>query len=273
MKAHLERREKNIMKLYLAGGRAVPRAIQSCLAVQNKDVSSDSSFREYSHKLYILESFYYMNDKVKESIPCYRDFFLDSGAFTFMQNSKAHTDFDRYAEEYADFIKGNGIKKFFELDIDSVVGYAKVKQIRKNLEQRTGRQCVPVWHKSRGKEEFIRMCKEYSYVALGGIASGEFRRNEYKYFPWFIKTAHDNGAKIHGLGFTSLSGLKKYHFDSVDSTSWISGSQYGHLYKFDGKTMRIIGRPKNHRLADYKKAMANNFIEWCKFQRYAENKL
>lgn len=222
---------------------------------------------------YILDSFYYMDEETEKLIPYYGDFLLDSGAFTFIQNSKTHVDFDRYVEKYADFIKKNDIKKFFELDVDSVVGYDKVKQIRKHLEQRTGKQCIPVWHKSRGKEEFIQMCKEYPYVALGGIVSGEIKKNEYKYFPWFIKTAHDNGAKIHGLGFTSLAGMKKYHFDSVDSTAWTTGNRYGFLYKFDGKTMRKIDTPKNHRLADSKKTAVNNFVEWCKFQRYAENKL
>ena len=69
------------------------------------------------------------------------------------------------------------------------------------------------------------MCKEYNYVAIGGLVGGnaEYSSKYWRYFPWFIKTAHENGAKIHALGFTSLRGMAQYHFDSVDSTTWKSG--------------------------------------------------
>lgn len=221
------------------------------------------------HRPFILESFYYADEDTERLIPYFGDFLLDSGAFTFISNAKTHLDFNQYLEKYADFINRNHIDKFFELDIDSVVGYEKVKELRKTLEKLTGKQCIPVWHKSRGKDEFLRMCDEYPYVALGGIVSGEIKPEEYKYFPWFIQQAHSRGAKIHGLGFTQLKGLPKYHFDSVDSTAWTTGNRFGFIYKFDGKTMVKIKTPKNHRIADPRKAALINFDEWVKFQKYA----
>ena len=62
-------------------------------------------------------------------------FLLDSGAFTFMNNSKS-VDFDLYLDKYIDFIIEKNIKYFFELDIDSIVGYKKVLQLRERLERR-----------------------------------------------------------------------------------------------------------------------------------------
>lgn len=221
---------------------------------------------------YILESFYYADATTEKLIPYYGDFLLDSGAFTFMMGSKncKTLKWDEYANKYADFIKQNNVKKYFELDIDSIVGYEQVKILRNRLQKATGIQPIPVWHKSQRKEEFLRMADEYPYVALGGIVSKEWSKDEYKYFPWFINEAHKRGAKIHGLGFTNLEGIKKYHFDSVDSTAWLSGNRFGHIYQFNGTTMVKHEKPSNHKLADPRKAAIINFSEWIKFQKYAE---
>lgn len=220
---------------------------------------------------YILESFYYADATTEKLIPYYGDFLLDSGAFTFMMgNHKGEIKWQEYTEKYAAFININKINKFFELDIDSIVGYEKVKELRKLLESLTGKQPIPVWHKSRGKDEFLRMADEYKYVALGGIVSKEWSKDEHKFFPWFINEAHKRNAKNHGLGYTNLEGLKKYHFDSVDSTAWTAGNRFGYIYKFDGSTMKKYDAPPGHRLADTRKAALINFGEWVKFQNYAE---
>lgn len=153
------------------------------------------------NKPYILESFYYVNEDTERLLPYFGDFLLDSGAFTFMTNAKSHIDWNSYIERYAEFIKRNNIDKFFELDIDSVVGYDKVKEFRKKLELLTGKQCIPVWHKSRGIKEWINMCDEYDYVAIGGIVSKEIIEEQYKAFPAMISETHRRGAKVHGLGF------------------------------------------------------------------------
>lgn len=224
----------------------------------------------------ILESFYYARDNqtIQKLIPHLGGFLLDSGAFSFMQG-KAAVDWDRYIEDYAEFINRFNIDLFFELDIDSVVGLQEVERLRAKLERLTGKQPIPVWHKGRGKDYYYGMVKDYKYVALGGIAIKEIPKNIFeKSFPWFIRVAHDAGAKIHGLGYTSLDGIKKYHFDSVDSTAWLYGNRGGYLYKFDPKTgnMGKIDAPSGHRLKS-QDAARWNFNEWIKFQRYAEKYL
>lgn len=223
----------------------------------------------------ILQSFFYCNDYTqKVVIPNCRDFMLDSGAFTFMSSNKSTVDWDEYISKYAKFIKANEkIDKFFELDIDSVVGYEKVKEYRKRLEDLTGKKCIPVWHKSRGKEEFLKMCEEYPYVAIGGIVTKEITREQYPFFTWFINEAHKRKAKIHGLGFTNLEGLKKYHFDSVDSTSWTTGNRFGAIYQFNGETMIKHSKKEGQRLAQSRTAAIHNFTEWVKFQKYADKNL
>lgn len=226
-----------------------------------------------THKPYILESFYYADADTERLLPLFGDFMLDSGAFTFMQNSKIVVKWDEYIERYCDFINRNKIQKFFELDIDSAVGYEQVKEYRAKIERLTGKQVIPVWHKSRGIEDFKSMCDEYSYVAIGGVVTKEIKPEQYGVFPTMIAEAHRRKAKIHGLGFTSLNWLTKCHFDSVDSTAWTTGNRFGYVYQFNGKTMVKHDCPKGKRLSDSRKVALINYTEWIKFQKYAERNL
>lgn len=222
----------------------------------------------------ILESYYYADEWTEKTIPLISNFLLDSGAFTFMSNShKSKIDWKAYIDGYCDFINKNNVECFFELDIDSIVGYDNVLRIREYIEEKTGKKCIPVWHKSRGKEEFLRICDNYDYVAIGGIVTKEIKPNEYPFFTWFITEAHKRNCKIHGLGFTNLQGLTKYHFDSVDSTSWTTGNRFGSVYMFNGKTIVKYDKKQGQRLSDAKAVAIHNFNEWVKFQRYAKKNL
>ena len=225
---------------------------------------------------YILESFFYADKETERQIPYMGDFLLDSGAFTFMQSSKTHVDWNEYIERYADFVKRNKVKKYFELDIDAIVGYDKVLEYRKRLERLTGVQPIPVWHTNRGKDDFQRSAEEYPYVAIGGLVGtgkSEYAKKYWDMFPWFVKTAHKNKAKIHALGFTSDEGIRTFHFDSVDSTAWTAGNRFGFLYKFENGKMKKLLVPNGKRIADSKKAAQHNFDEWVKFQKWADTHL
>lgn len=221
---------------------------------------------------YILESFYYFRDWQKELVEKSELFLLDSGAFTFMNNFKGTVIWKDYVDRYAQFVKDNNIKYFFELDIDALIGYEQVKELTRYLEKQVGRKCIPVWHKGRGKDEFLRICKEYDYIAIGGIVTKEIKPNEYKYFKSLIDIAHKHNCKIHGLGFTNLKNLKILKFDSVDSTSWLSGSRFGQLNIYSNGRLKSVSY-KNKRIKDYKLADKFNLNEWLKFVKYADKNL
>lgn len=163
------------------------------------------------------------------------------------------------------------VKLFFELDIDSVVGLAEVERLRHKLERMTGKKPIPVWHKNRGKEYFVKMCEEYPYVAIGGIVTKEIPRKVYETaFPWFINTAHKHKAKIHGLGYTTVANLQKYRFDSVDSTAWLYGNRGGYICKFNPRTGLMEQMSKEGCRLKSREGAVNNFNEWVKLSRYAE---
>ena len=241
-------------------------------------IAGVSALKKYPSELsnckYILESFYSIKEWQIPFIKKCEMFLLDSGAFTFMNSQKRNVDFNEYLTRYINFINKYDIKYFFELDVDSIVGYEKVKQLRKRLENETGKKCIPVWHKSRGKEEYLKMCEEYDYVAIGGIVTKEITKDQYPFFTWFLNEAHKRNCKVHGLGFTNITNLPKYHFDSVDSTAWLYGNMSGSVYKFDANNgiMNTTKAPKGKQLIS--KAVAlNNFNEWVRFQKYARIRL
>lgn len=218
---------------------------------------------------YWLESFYSIKEWQIPYIKNANFFLLDSGAFTFMNNFKGKINWQEYIDKYADFIIKNDIKYFFELDIDSIVGYDKVKELTRYLENKVGRKCIPVWHRSRGLEEWKRLTKEYNYVAIGGIVTKEIKKKEYDVFIPLLEIAKENNCKVHGLGFTNLKLLHKYHFYSVDSTSWLSGGRFGQLYVFKNGNLKQISY-KDKRIKDYMQSHHFNIEEWLRFQDYAD---
>lgn len=250
------------MRVYLAGPEFAAGYVK-------KDESDPSIFRGAN----ILQSFYYCDDFTERVlIPQAKRFMLDSGAFTFFTKGEK-VNWDDYLVRYADFICRNNVTQFLELDIDRLVGYEKVLRMREDLERMTGKRCIPVWHKERGKDEFIKMCREYDYVAIGGVAKNPDGPKVVEFFPWFIKTAHEHGARIHGLGYTSISKLSEYHFDSVDSTAWVSGNQYGGVYQFTGNTIVKHKKPDGKRMCNAGRLALHNFTEWKKFAEWAETNL
>lgn len=243
------------MRLFLAG-------VDSFLGkfITEKEVGKN--------ELYLLESFYTVKNSHKY-FPLLKDFLLDSGAFTFMQSSKNHVNWEEYLNRYIAYINKYDIKNFFELDIDTITGYDYVKELRKRLETETGKKCMPVFHKIRGLKEWEKMCQEYPYVAIGTM-------HEYNGKPeilmYLLDIAKKYGTKVHGLGFTRLNLLDKVPFYSVDSTSWCCGNRFGFMEKFNGTTMEKIQKPINTRLKSAELSVRHNFKEWVKFQKYMDLK-
>lgn len=253
------------MKIYLAGTNGLKKEIL-------KGCVEPSKFN-------VLESYYSIQEWQLSFIPKFKNFLLDSGAFTFRQafinKRKNDIDWEQYTREYGLFVKKYDIKQFFEMDIDNIIDYSYVKKLRHILENNAERKCIPVWHVNRGKDDFIETCNNYPYIAIGGLVGKNVTYSQlHKIFPWFINTAHNCHCKIHGLGFTSVTKLPLYHFDSVDSTTWLNAGRFGELHQFcDGKIIRhgsVNKFGKYRSLKTPQNVALHNFCEWGKFNQYAE---
>lgn len=262
------------MNLYLAGCSTIEDIMDVYLAGLGSETNRANSRNDFDDKIFVLESFHYLKDWMLPYIKEKWNFLLDSGAFTFMNNLKnsKDIDWDNYVEKYAKCINDNDIDLFFELDIDVLVGIEEVERLRNKLEKLTNKKCIPVWHKSRGLDYWKQMCKDYEYVAIGGIAIGTIKRSQYDIFVPLLKIAKESNCKVHGLGFSSVEGMKKYKFYSTDSTTWSVGNRAGFLFQFKGDKMYRIEKPKGTRLNGTEAAI-HNFKEWIKFQKYAKRNL
>lgn len=240
------------MKLCLAGTSLVYESTRPLL----KDIP------------YLLESFYYFSNFQKPLINSADLFLLDSGAFTFMNSAKGKVNWAEYIDKYIAFINENDVKHYFELDIDVIVGYEEVKRIRAKLENETGKKSIPVWHKSRGIEEFKRLVNDYEYISIGGFVINEIKKNEYPLIRKMVEYAYNRGVKVHGLGFTPKD-VTQYKFYSVDSTTWSGTRRFGRVTIFNGKEMQNI-TPKQYGTDRGKQREIERIVikEWIKYQKY-----
>lgn len=238
------------MRLHLAGIKSYEKIISE----------SDCKF--------VLESFAYITQKLFDGLD-FEGFLLDSGAFTFLAQADNQINWTEYVERYAAFIVKNDIREFFELDIYKIIGTEKTEELRDYLEQLTGRQCMPVWHKHLGLEYLHKLSEEYSYIGFGGFVLRDIKLTEHKYIPALLDICRKNDCRVHGLGFTNMNSLEFCRFYSVDSTSWI-GTRFGNIYFFKDRKMVYLRDPKRRAK---KEATVHNLNEWVKFQHYAENNL
>ena len=180
---------------------------------------------------YILCSFYYLRQEIFEKILRKSELMIiDSGAHSFQKGKKV--DWVDYTKKYAEWIKENDCEKivgYFEMDVDNIIGYEKVLELRKILES-VSDKIIPVWHKNRGIQDFKKMCQQYEgrVIAITGFKNEDIKDDQYI---MFLKYAKKYGCKVHCLGMTRKKILDKVPFDYVDSSSWKQQAIYGKIGK------------------------------------------
>jgi len=218
--------------------------------------------------LYNLMSFYYLtkNDNYKEILRKSEEVMIDSGAHSFQKGKRVK--WYEYTESYAEWIKKHDCDKilgYFEMDVDNVIGYEKVLELRKILLKATNK-IIPVWHKNRGIEDYIDMCKNYEFdiVAISGFKNEDIVDSQYQRF---VNVAHKYGKKIHGLGMTRIDILDKVNFDSVDSSTWLQGVVYGRIdsLRFNKRVSRRFS--KEFAKENRKEIMYIAYLEAMEMQR------
>ena len=198
-------------------------------------LEASGEFAEINSKIpkykYILCSFYYLKQDVFETILKKSELMIiDSGAHSFQKGKKI--DWVEYTKKYAQWIEENDNDKivgYFEMDVDNVIEYKRVLELRKILES-VSNKIIPVWHKNRGIEDFKDMCKQYEgrVIAISGFKNEDIKDEQYM---MFLKYAKKYNCKVHCLGMTRKKILDTVPFDFVDSSSWKQASIYGRIGK------------------------------------------
>lgn len=209
---------------------------------------------------YILCSYYYLRQDVFLKILNKSELMIiDSGAHSFQKGKKVN--WKEYTKKYSEWIKNNDCNKivgYFEMDVDNILGYEKVLELRKILES-VSDKIIPVWHKNRGIVEYKKMCQKYAnkIIAITGFKNEDIKDEQYL---MFLKYAKKYNCKVHCLGMTRKKILDKVPFDYVDSSSWKQQAIYGRIgnkkvsKEFSKKSRSIV--------------MAESFKEAIKMQEH-----
>lgn len=215
---------------------------------------------------YNLMSFFYIKQRMQLAT-FIRDntdeILIDSGAHSFQKGKKV--DWLEYTKKYTEFIKEfdrPNVIGYFEMDVDNIIGYDKVLELRKLLEQ-VSNKIIPVWHKNRGIEEYKKMCRDYAgkVVAITGFKNEDIQDHQYL---MFLKYAKKYNCRVHCLGMTRKKVLDKVPSDYVDSSSWVQASIFGRIG--NGKVTKEFS--KNNR----ERVFLENYKEAKKMQDYYYNK-
>ena len=201
------------------------RVFLSALEASPEFYKIDENIEKYK---YNLMSFFYIKDmKIPEKIRNKSEFIIiDSGAHSFQKGKKV--DWVEFTKRYAEFIKQfdrPNVVGYFEMDVDNIIGYDKVLELRKILEN-VSNKIIPVWHKNRGLDEYKKMCRDYAgkVIAITGFKNEDIKDEQYL---MFLKYAKKYNCKVHCLGMTRKKVLDKVPFDFADSSSWKQQSIYG----------------------------------------------
>ena len=213
---------------------------------------------------YNLMSYYYVSKGAEAHAEVIRDrselILIDSGAHSFQFGIKV--EWEEYTRQYADFIRRfdrPNVLGYFEMDIENIIGYDNVKELRKILEAESDK-IIPVWHPERGIQDYHDMCQKYSgkVIAIGGFKGTDIKDNQ---FLMFLKTARRYNCKVHCLGMTRTQVLDKVPFDFTDSSSWVQCAIYGRTFVGRQRYAKAKGERKQRQLM-------LNYLQGMEMQAY-----
>ena len=245
------------------------------LSLQAHDYGGEYVFKKYKpEQLNVLLSFQYAEEIHGIHPKQFRNFMADSGAFTAM-NAGIKID-GKYIDSYIEWVKKFEIQNYIEMDLDEIVGYQETISIRKYIENKVGRQSIPVWHKERGFDEWKKMCMDYPYVAIslsGATSTSKWLAfHKYKPIQPLMNVARKNLCKVHALGCNKWGLMHRFHFYSVDSSCHSLGYRYGVIYQFKDGRIHTVKNTSQYML-NGRKIAEHNVDEMIKGAEYAFKKL
>lgn len=208
----------------------------------------------------VLLSYYYIRrrgiDEIEERLKKHRGMkiLIDSGAFTFFKDTKFQNKsvewWETYLKNYTEFIKAHRDYIFacVELDIDSLVGSEQVEKWREKyfypLEEE-GINIIYLYHLDKDMNYFTELCKKHSYVGFSYIEiKRELQEQELvdETIDKLFNIAKKYNTAIHGFAITGNKMLLKHPFLSADSTTYLTGAQFGTITYFENGTLKHLDK-------------------------------
>lgn len=198
--------------------------------------------RSYARRPSLLVSYIYLEafNRVRDKLK-YRDWVLDSGAYTAWRDGKKihNKQFCEDVSAIAGNGCGRGLAEVFALDVigDPQQSFRNAVQARDEY----GLNVVPTWHAGEPQACLLEMAAEFEKIAIGGMA-GTFEQTT----PGAKRKIVDNvfgkvwPKLIHGFGVGGPDILLNYPFDSADASNWATGPQcWGQWAHYDQWAIKV----------------------------------
>jgi hypothetical protein len=218
----------------------------------------------------LLVSFYYLEPFLKQKDRYrYRDWVLDSGAFSAHNSGKA-IDLNQYVDTCLRLLAEDPtLTEVFALDqipkgdkLEDVQRAADVSI--KNCEEmwRQGVPAIPCYHMGEDESHLYHMAKHYPKIALGGVAllRGDLKIN------WLKQCfARVWPKRIHGFGMSGEEIVYSLPFHSVDATNWeLAPCAFGNWQKFGSMSVRGSNQDLRSQVKHYLELEAKARVRWAK---------
>lgn len=179
-------------------------------------------------------------------------FFIDSGAFTFINSleDKQNTveEWEKYIQSYLRWIERNRgiVFAFANLDIEMIVGGDQVQEWNEKYFEpfmlRTGIPVCFIHHYGYTNLSWEQYCQRYPYVGFAWETDSV--GNDVQFATNQLRIAEKYDSIVHGMAMTKTSLLTKLPFYTVDSTTWLVGLQYGEINYWTGQKMTRLKKDK-----------------------------
>lgn len=189
----------------------------------------------------VLISFHYYGKRDLAELfgpPGTVELFADSGAFSAF-NSGAQID----VADYAAWLKTWRDWFCIGANLDDIGSYqVGLRNLRYLEKADVGVPLLPVFHPNEPWDVLDGLCKDYDYLAIGGIASAK-RDTAAARMRWAVKStarAAELGTKVHGFGVTAATMLLKLPCYSVDSTTYTYCLRGVQMFMWDHRAKRVV---------------------------------
>ncbi len=167
--------------------------------------------------------------------PTNRPLNADGLAALIERGKKMLPEFERYVDEYADFLVASedAWDYAFDFDADQFLGPDITDALHERLMKRCGlprSRIIKVYHVARPnvKEWWSQLCANPDYKFLAIEGGGIHARSPHFYRP-LIDEAHRNNKLVHVLAATSPTFIKSVPIDTCDSSSHLVGGKFGNV--------------------------------------------
>jgi hypothetical protein len=211
------------LQLFLAGNSPAPQAneLDYAQGVRNR-LLSYAFLYDWAKKAF---AFWVDHPKPAANV------FLDSGAFSALSRGTVIN-----LEQYCDYIDQHKAELACYAALD-VIGDYKATAINVDYMRKRGLDPIPAFHRGSPYEELERLCKEHTYVALGGMVGKNDALTPEVAGPHldacFAIIERHWPIKVHIFGVLAQWVLERYPFYSADSSSAIMGAGMGRVMQFE----------------------------------------